>query len=447
MPSIIDRITALFRRDHPKTTADEVVRQRPRPAADLISKLRSSNERAAIIKDSRTMYQSDTRAESIMQTLARDAVAGGFMVDADDDNAIEIAHALRDRLKLNGRLDDWSRLTFRDGDTFLEIGVTNDLKIVDVTRKPTLLMHRNTDKADRFEDPSEAFWLSERAWLNDVPRDALWFAEWQIIHARWNHDEGNRYGRPLLASAIKSWKRMNEGELDMAVRRKTRAGMKYLHVVEGADVGGIELYKELNKSALDNPFAAAADFFTNKPGSISAIQGDARLNDIADVQHHIHTFWLGSPVPMGIVGYGTDIDFSVIGHQKEQYDETLIEVQSWVTDQFVRPLIERQWLLAGILPDHLTYEIKWTPKKRVTAADIEKLFRAALAMRALGLPEETIAIILTWFLPGIEPDMLMTGNNSNGQVDTERLVNIATSLMRGMDGPKNANAGKTTLQQ
>lgn len=446
MASIIDRITSLFRQKRPMTTADETALAQPVSATHFVNKLRTSNERLAVIKASRKIYAQDTRAESIMQTLARDAVAGGFMVDADDDNAAEIAHDLRDRLKLNGRLDDWSRLTFRDGDTLLELGVTNDLEIVEVTRKPTTLMNRNSDKTDRFADPTRAFWFSERSWLNKPPPDALWFAEWQIIHARWNHDEGKKYGRPLLSSAHRAWKRLDEGELDMAIRRKTRAGMKYLHVVEG-DQGAVEKYKEDNKSALNDPFAAAADFFSNKPGSISTVQGDARLNEIADVQHHIHTFWLGSPVPMGIVGYGTDIDFSVIGHQKEQYDETLIEVQSWVTDQFIRPLVERQWLMAGIVPDHLTYEIKWTPKKRVTPADIEKLFRAALAMRALGLQEDAIALILTWFLPGIEPSMLMTGTDSNGQVDTERLANIATSLMRGMDGPNNANAGKTTPQQ
>jgi len=30
---------------------------------------------------------------------------------------------------------------------------------------------------------------------------ATWLADWQVIHARWDHDEGNRYGQPLFASA------------------------------------------------------------------------------------------------------------------------------------------------------------------------------------------------------------------------------------------------------
>ena len=80
--------------------------------------------------------------------------------------------------------------------------------------------------------------------------------------------------------------------------------MKYLHVVEGADGKALDEYKKANKVALDNPFAAVADFFSNRAGSITTVAGDAGIGQIEDVLHHIRTFWLVSPVPMSLLGTG-----------------------------------------------------------------------------------------------------------------------------------------------
>jgi hypothetical protein len=125
-----------------------------------------------------------------------------------------------------------------------------------------------------------------------------------MIHARWDRDEGSRYGAPMFASARKAYKRMTQGELDIAIRRKTRAGMRYVHVLDGASPAEIEAYKAANRPALDDPYAAVADFFFNKAGGLQALQGDARLSDIDDVLHHVDTFGIASPVPLELIGYG-----------------------------------------------------------------------------------------------------------------------------------------------
>ena len=49
----------------------------------------------------------------------------------------------------------------------------------------------------------------------------------------------------------------------MAIRRKTRAGMRYVHNLKGASEGQIEAYRERNQQALTDPNAAIADFFAN----------------------------------------------------------------------------------------------------------------------------------------------------------------------------------------
>lgn len=432
--AIRDTINRIFNRGSQVevTTADEVQQEiDSRRAPDVYSLFDTNQSRAAVIKHSREIYKTDTRARQILQTVSRDATKAGFQIDTDNTRAKEIADAMVKRLKLQSRLDDWVRLTFKDGDSFLQAAVNRQRLITDITRKPTLNMHRHSNDLDRFDDPLRAYWYSTRPWQTRPDKDVIWLADWEIIHARWDHDEGERYGFPLLGAGQKAYKRLDQGELDVAVRRKTRAGLKYVHKLATSDPGAVAAYKAENKAVLDNPFAAVADLFMNSEGSVEVVQGDAHLGELTDIRHHLNTWWLNSPAPMAILGYGQDIDFSVIGHQKEQYDETLNEIWAWVVGEFIEPLLERQWMMLGILPDSVEYTISRPPKKKVTTEDIRNIVEAAVKMQLLGIPPNIIATIIAPYL-GVEADILMPEGGEN--LDPERLANIATSLAAGMSG-------------
>jgi hypothetical protein len=265
----------------------------------------------------------------------------------------------------------------------------------------------------------------------EAPRDAVWFADWQMIHARWDHDDDSRYGQPLFASATGPFKRMTAGEVDIAIRRKTRAGMKYVHVLEGADTSALTKYKELNKDALNDPFAAVADFFMNKAGGITAVQGDARLQEIGDVVHQIRSWWTASPVPMSLVGYGQDLNRDVLEKQKEQYDEELDPIAQWVEDEILAPLLEREWLLAGILPDGLVYEIEWVSKQKLSAATLRDVADAALRLKALGMQQDAVVSILTRFLPGVDLAAMMDANDGGQRSDAGRIAQGADMFGSG----------------
>jgi len=197
-----------------------------------------------------------------------------------------------------------------------------------------------------------------------------------------------------------------EGERDIAVRRKTRAGMKYNHKFPaGTDEKVIKAYREINKAALDNPWAAVADFFGTT--EIEVVQGDARLAEIDDVEHHIRTWWLASPAPMSLLGYGQDLNRDVLEKQKEQYDEALPVLQAWVTDQLVRPLLELEWLLHGIWPEHLEYDVQWNRKQTLTPEALAKLADAALRLRALGWPQALVVEVLQMFIAGVDLSVLL----------------------------------------
>jgi hypothetical protein len=404
MAGVMDRMAALWRRWRP--AQDEATMAAGRPGADAPAVMLFNLEsgRRAVVKDCRAMVEDDPRPDEILATLARDVMQGGFVLRVEGARAAAaqaVADDLVERLGLVQRLDDWVRLTLRDGDSFLEVGATDAGEIVSMTRKPTLEMVRASNQFDQFEAPERAFYWSEMP--GAAGAGAVWFAEWQIIHARWKHDEGSRYGRPALGAARRAFKRMTQGELDIAVRRKTRSGLRYAHVLEDASQAEIEAYKVANRAALDDPFAAVADFFLNKRGTIQAIQGDAHLSEIEDVLHHVDTFGVASPVPLELIGYGRNLNRDVLAQKKEQYEESITAVRQWVTAELIRPLVERQWLLAGIWPEGLALDVVWKAKKQSSPADLAEMARFAAAVKAANLlTGETLLRVMATVLPDFD---------------------------------------------
>jgi hypothetical protein len=421
--ALIDRITRLFtgwrKREKAITTTIEMLDGRPekRSAGADMARLEADRTRTAVVNTCQRMYDEDPRADEVLHTLAQDMVGKGLTVTTGNSQADEIAAALIERLDLVSRLDDWVRLTARDGDSFLEVEVSDAWEIVGVTRKPTLEMQRNSNKRDAFDDPRYAFWWSDEphVWGIPGPNDALWFAEWQIVHARWNHDEGKRYGRPLFRSATSAWKRVTEGEHDVATRRKTRAGMKYNHQFPpGTSPQEIETYKQNNADILNSPLAAIQDFFGT--AEIKTVEGDAKVSEIEDILHHIRTWWVASPVPMSLLGYGQDLNRDVLEKQKEQYDETLEALRPWTQKEILKQLFELAWLLAGILPETLTVEYHWKAKRVLKPSDLRDIADAALRLRTLGMPDQAIWTLMQQFLPDVDIETLLApqGDESEG---------------------------------
>lgn len=433
MPTILDRFNALWQR---RSTAPlAVTTQEVKPAAPATVTFTTQRDRRSRIADCREMVADDPRARQALATLARDATKGGFTLQITGpraDQAQAAADALFARVKLFTRIDDWARLTFRDGDTFLELGVAASGEVVEITRKPTLEMFRWSDDFDRFYDPAAAFYWTDRPTFNDTPpADATFFPEWQIVHVRWDRDEGSRYGTPMLASARKAFKRMTQGELDIAVRRKTRSGQRFVHILDGASTAEIEAYKAANKPALDDPFAAVSDFFSNRPGGLQVVQGDAHLGEIEDVKHHVQTFAVASPVPLELIGYGTDLNRDILEQKQTQYEDAIESVQGWLETEILLPLLERQWLMLGIWPDALVTTFQWKQKKRPTPAGLKDMAAFAASIKAAGLlTDATLLHMLSTVLPDFDVDAEIAAIEAQSQQDAAAAAAQAAEMQR-----------------
>jgi hypothetical protein len=413
MPTLSDRFKAFMNPTPPLAPPQMSTFGEGKPAPviteDVYSRFKVERDRNSIIKDCRGMYDDDPRVEKMHRMYARDLLRGGFVLKTDDTQASDIVAALQERLKLNQALEDWLRLSMRDGDSFLEVTPAqmsgSQFQIAGVTRKPTLQMHRNSNSADQFESAERAFWMGSETFMGmEPPKDAIWFPEWKIIHARWNHDEESRYGRPMMRSARRQFKYVQDGELNVAVRRKIGGAQLRQHVIEGS-AADVEKYKEDNKLALGK-LAAVIDFFSNKASSLTVHQGDGNIDRIGDVQHHIATMATASDVPMELMAYGGDLNRDILGEKKDAYEETLNQGREWATVEIIQPLIEREWMLNGILPASVKYKIIWRKAKSLSPTDLRDLADAASRLRVLGVKEDVVQLILASYLRDVDLEIL-----------------------------------------
>jgi hypothetical protein len=405
-PTLRQRVNAFFNPDltpNPSPKGEGSIA--PVIAESVMSRFQVENSRAAVVKDCRSMYDGDPRVKKMHKDYARDLLRNGFIIQTKNAPAMQIATDLQTRLNLNQRLEDWLRLSMRDGDSFLEVSVDDGLHISDVTRKPTLQVHRNSDRADKFADTQKAYWMSDSNHYGvEPPKDAIWFPEWKMIHARWDHDEESRYGTPMMKPARKHFKYAEDGELNVAVRRKMGGAQLRQHVIEGSPAD-VEEYKEKNKAALGK-LAAVIDFFSNKPGSLTVHSGDGNLDKIADVEHHIATMFTASDVPMELIAYGGNLNRDILGEKKEQYEETLNQGREWTSLQIIQPLLEREWLMQGVLPASVDYKIIWRKAKSITPTDLRDLADAGARLKVLGVKDEIIQLLMAQFLRDVDVDLL-----------------------------------------
>jgi hypothetical protein len=425
MPTLRQRVSAFF--NPPSSQPSPEGRggsSAPSIAGDGVwEKLKADRERLAVMKTCVEMYETDTRVKKAHRFYARDIVRAGFIVKTKDFEAKQIADELQKRLKLNQLLEDAVRETSREGDSFYEIVVNEALNISKVSRKPTSQVRRNSNSADEFDNAMQAFWQSSSAWYSgEPPADAIWFAQWQMIHARWDHESNKRYGTPMFASATGPFKKVVDGELNVAVRRKAGGSQLRQHVIEGSPAD-VEAYKENNKATFGK-LAAVTDVFSNKPSSLNVYQGDGNIDKIADVNHHVSTMMAASDVPMELIVYGEGLNRDTLGEKKEEYENNLSQGREWVTAQVIQPLLERQWLLKGILPASVDYEIIWRTAKPLTPADIRDLADGLARLRVLGVKEDVIQSIAAMYLKNVDKDF-MSGDGFSAEQFAKSLQGIS----------------------
>lgn len=252
----------------------------------------------ATIQDIRLMDRSDGRVKRVHNRVARDVTRGGLVMQHDDPNS-KIAKewdAFRLRLNLHKaeKLKSDARGLVIEGNLPYQWVVDPTLRaVVAGVRMPTESIRPNVGVNGRFTDMSKAYTQMDLSTGNELCH----FGLWQMTLARLdpdNYDDMLCMGRPFVDASREVWRKLNMTDTDLVIRRKHRSPLRLSHVLEGADKAELKQYQddiEANKDLV------TTDFYQNKKGAVTAVQGDANLGDIEDVLYLLDTFFAGTPLP------------------------------------------------------------------------------------------------------------------------------------------------------
>lgn len=403
-PGLVARLTRLVQRVWARPadgggTTEGGTSATASPAVEQFELWNLRYERRSVIADLRRLYDEEPRFARAVRKFAREAVRKGFRVTVADRQELGQASNRRDRAisilertiadcgLTPTRLRSWALALPLEGDLFIQRVVVGN-RVVDAKRMPSSSMERMSDSQDRFFDVNRAFAQIDIQTNADITQ----FALWQIHHERWNHMDGDRYGRSEYLQLRRPARNLQLLEQAQVIRRIARAALRLLHRVGSKDRPGlgkdVEDYKALNSLAgqgggLD-PTVALRDYFGNGLTDVVPIPGDPNVHEIADLEYFRDAFASGTGAPKAMLGWADkDINRDIL---KDQIEAWLKEVQD-LTDaikNIVRGILDFALLLEGIDPATVPYDLVFSQNS--TETPIERQTRVAAALEAGLIP-------------------------------------------------------------
>lgn len=340
----------------------------------------------AKVLDIRRMDEADGRVRRIHSRVARDMVRGGLVfTQATESRALRREwNAFERRLQLDRaeKLKSDARGLVMEGNLPLQWVLDDALNVVAGVRMPSETILPDVGENGQFKNVAAAY----RQMDPNRGRVLATFPLWQLLLARFdplNFDDLGSMGRPFLDASRATWQKLNMTEEDLVIRRRHRAPLRLAHVLEGATADELQAYQDRVER---NAAEITTDFYANKKGGVSAVQGDATLGDIGDVVHLLDTFFAGTPLPKGLMGYTTDMARDILEDLKRDYHEEVDLLQDTLSFAYAQGF-RLHLLLKGIAPDPEDYLIEFAQLRTETA---NQTTDRMLKWQALGLPRGMI---------------------------------------------------------
>lgn len=360
------------------------------------------------ILDIRHMDAVDGRVKKIHTRMARTAVKGGLTIETDPQNkrVITAWANFQKRLGLDRiqKLESDARGLVMEGNLPLQWvlngnqQVSRGIRMASETIQP--IVHPN----GQFKDPIAAY--RQIDWASG--REEAVFPLWQLTLVRLtpdNYDDMGSMGRPYLDANRTVWQKLIMTEEDLVLRRRQRAPLRMAHVLEGASKDDLDEYRhQVEQDQQD----ITTDYFLNKKGGVQAVQGDANLDQIADVSYLLDTFFAGAPAPKGLFGMVGDLNRDILEDLKRDYFEEIDALQDTQAEAYEEGF-RFSLLLDGINPDAVDFRINFAERRTDTANQRADL---ALKYQALGVPSDMV-----WGAAGLDPAKVRAGREAQSSSD------------------------------
>lgn len=356
-------------------------------------------ERRALVRLMREMDQKDGRVKRVHGRVCRDVIRGGLVLEVREKSSSETLKrewaGFRARLQLHNseKLKSDTRGLILEGNLPLQLVMDDSRMVQAALRMPSDTIVPMTDAGGRFKNPAQAF--EQR----DVMTGQVLatFAAWQLILGRLdpqNFDDLGSMGRPWLDSVTATWRKLMMTEEDMVIRRRMRAPLRMVHVLEGASDDDILKYR---KTVEGEKGEIATDFYLNRKGGVTAVQGDENLGDIEDVTHLLDTFFSGSPAPKALFGYTSGISRDILDDLKRDYYDEIDGLQDSNAGAYLMAF-RIQLLFKGIDPGPDEFVLRFAERRTETPNQVADL---ALKYMAMGIPQDELDLLL-----GYDPETL-----------------------------------------
>lgn len=346
------------------------------------------------ILDIREMDRKDGRVKRIHNRMARDAIKGGLIMQQAEDNPrlTTLWDDFQRRLQLNRaeKLKSDARGLIMEGNLPLQLVLDDARNVLNLIRMPSETILPNVDESGRFKDATKAYIQYDVATGVELAA----FPLWQLFLCRFdpdNFDDMGALGRPFLDANRTVWQKLIMTEEDLVIRRRTRAPLRMAHVLENASQPELQEYQDRVEK---NQGEITTDFYLNKKGSVSAVQGDSNLDQIEDVVYLLDTFFSGSPLPKGLMGYTKDMARDILEDLKRDYYEEVDSLQDTLSFAYEQAF-RLQLLLKGINPDAEDFVIGFAERRTET---LTQTADRGLKLKALGIPEGMV-----WEEIGFDP--------------------------------------------
>lgn len=335
------------------------------------------------ILDIREMDRLDGRVKRIHARVARDIIKGGLVMQLAEgsDQIAGRWDAFQRRLQLNRveKLKSDAAGLVKEGNLPMQWVLDKDNNVVSGVRMPADTILPNVDQSGRFKDVTRAYVQMDVGTGVELAA----FPLWQMSMSRFdpdNFDDMGSLGRPFLDATRTTWRKLMMTEEDLVIRRRTRAPLRLAHVLKGASDSDLEKYRaQVEKDQGE----ITTDFYMNREGSVTAVQGDSNFDQNKDIVHLLDTFFAGSPLPRGMMGYTDGMARDILEDLKRDYYDEVDVLQDTLSFGYEQGF-RLDLLLNGINPDDHDFTLTFAERRTETATQTTD---RGLKLQALGLPQ------------------------------------------------------------
>lgn len=347
------------------------------------------------ILDIRDMDRLDGRVKRIHSRIARDTVKGGLIMQQGQANETLSREwdVFQRNLQLNRieKLKSDARGLVMEGNLPYQWVLDRNYNVVQGIRMPSETILPNIGADGLFKDVQKAYIQFDIMTGTEMAA----FPLWQLHHSRFdpdNFDDMGSLGRPFLDATRTTWRKLNMSEEDLVIRRRMRAPLRMAHVLKGASAPDLATYREQVEK--DQADGMTTDYYMNKEGGVTAIQGDSNLDQMADIVHLLDTFFSGSPMPKGLAGYTDGLARDILEDLKRDYYDEVDVLQDTLSFAYEAGF-RLHLLLKGINPDDEDFRVTFAERRTETPSQTTD---RGLKLKALGLPQG-----LVWEELGYDP--------------------------------------------